>query len=209
MGTRKVLLTACALAAALPWAWAQAPADDSAGPPRRGPGGPPLLNLDTADADGDGLISLAEFESVMADRANAQFTRMDANADGVLSMDEFQKPPMRTGDGERPDGPPPGGPPPDGVPPADGEHGPPPGDRVPRPGPPDPAMLDTDQDGSVTFEEYYVPAKARADQLFARLDTDGDGSLNATEAANAARQRPGKGAAEKRGVRRGSTEQPR
>lgn len=47
--------------------------------------------LEAADTDGDGAISLAEFEAAHAARVRERFSRMDENDDGLLSGDELKR----------------------------------------------------------------------------------------------------------------------
>lgn len=54
---------------------------------RHGQTGPHGGGLARRDADGDGRLSLAEFQAVSAKR----FARLDANGDGAVTRDEFAK----------------------------------------------------------------------------------------------------------------------
>ena len=53
----------------------------------RGSHGPRRMK---ADADGDGKISLREFQDAQAARAATVFRQMDRNSDGFLSQDEMK-----------------------------------------------------------------------------------------------------------------------
>ena len=44
---------------------------------------------DKLDADGDGAVSMTEFNEAMPDAGASVFAEIDANADGVLSADEL------------------------------------------------------------------------------------------------------------------------
>ncbi|MGE4328438.1 MAG: hypothetical protein AB7E21_20380 [Pseudodonghicola sp.] len=48
-----------------------------------------LWALTEADTDGDGMLNLAELQSVLPMITEADFAKMDANADGVLDADEI------------------------------------------------------------------------------------------------------------------------
>ena len=41
------------------------------------------------DADGDGAVSMTEFQEAMPDAEAGTFSAVDANADGVLTADEI------------------------------------------------------------------------------------------------------------------------
>ena len=47
---------------------------------------------ESMDTDGDGSISLAEFENAHLERAREHFARLDADGDGMLAADELQRP---------------------------------------------------------------------------------------------------------------------
>ena len=42
------------------------------------------------DADGDGVVSMSEFNAAMPDAGMGVFTAIDTNADGALSDEELQ-----------------------------------------------------------------------------------------------------------------------
>ncbi len=44
---------------------------------------------DALDADGDGMVSLAELQAVYADFAEADFAEVDIDGDGLLNGDEM------------------------------------------------------------------------------------------------------------------------
>lgn len=125
---------------------------------RRVPGGDFMQAWKTADADGDGTISQAEFEAMPRvrnlpeDKRADLFKRLDKNSDGKLSHAELG----RLGK------------------PADG-HGPP-MKRL--------WELDADQSGGISFEEFKAGGffkKLPPDKqeiVFKRLDTDGDGVIS-------------------------------
>ena len=50
---------------------------------------PTALFAATMDSDGDGAVSMSEFQTAMPDADTAIFTDADANADGVLTEDEL------------------------------------------------------------------------------------------------------------------------
>lgn len=50
-----------------------------------------LWALTEADTDGDGMVSLAELQSVLPMITEESFAQMDANADGGLDADEIAK----------------------------------------------------------------------------------------------------------------------
>ena len=43
----------------------------------------------TMDADGDGAVTLSEFQAAMPDAEAGTFSAVDTNADGVLTEDEI------------------------------------------------------------------------------------------------------------------------
>lgn len=112
-------------------------------------------SLADADADGDGFVSLAEFEAAHAARIRERFTRMDADADGRLSADELERPRR-------------------------GGH---PGPR--RHHRPDPARivenLDADGSGSLSLAELEGRPFAPDAESFYAADADGSGELDGTE----------------------------
>ena len=48
-----------------------------------------LAGGEKMDADGDGAVSMTEFNAAMPDAGASVFAEIDANADGVLSPDEL------------------------------------------------------------------------------------------------------------------------
>ena len=44
---------------------------------------------ESMDADGDGAVSMSEFQSAMPDADSSVFTAVDSNADGLLTEDEI------------------------------------------------------------------------------------------------------------------------
>ena len=136
--------------------------------PRRGddgqrPGGPRDGGRDfkgffeSADSNGDGVVSAQEFASIErlsklpAEKRDEIFRRFDKNGDGLIQRAEMRPPP-------RPDG--------------GGRHFP----KL--------EELDSNKDGRVSFEEFvagpisqHMP-KERLREFFNRLDTNGDGSLS-------------------------------
>lgn len=127
-----------------------------------GPGGRGQEHLAQVDTNHDGAISRAEFDAAHA----AMFARLDANHDGQISAEEHRahrgehmgehRGRRRGGDGEH-----------------RGDHE---GGRM--------AMLDANQDGSITRDEFL----ARPMQMFDRLDANHDGAISADE-RSAARER--------------------
>lgn len=114
--------------------------------------------LDAADTDGDGAISLAEFEAAHAARVRERFARMDRNDDGLLSGDELKHDRRGRHPGPR------------------GRHHPDPERMV--------EHLDTDGSGGVSLAEMdgrrMMPT---ADEFYA-ADKDGSSELDAAELAD-------------------------
>jgi Ca2+-binding EF-hand superfamily protein len=153
--------------------------------PGNPPGQPPAVNLErlfaAADTDGDGLLSPEEFAAGKFPRKGPEvFRRLDRDGDGFLSLDELRN-------REQP-------PPPDRPEPPERPVRPRPPEQ---PGPRPPIeifrKLDTDDSGTLTFDEFKAMAgnAGNADKLqvrFNRLDSDGDGVLTLDEFAR--RNRP-------------------
>ena len=120
--------------------------------------GPMRGFFEKADADGDGVVTRAEFDAldrvgeVPTEVRDGIFSRLDKDGDGVIRPDELR--------GARPGGP--GG-----------------------PGPlPKLRELDTNQDGQIDFDEFQageivskMPEERRR-MVFDRLDRNGDGVLS-------------------------------
>ncbi len=111
-----------------------------------------------ADADGDGFVSLDEFEAAHAARVRERFARMDENADGLLSAEELERQGRDRHSGPR-------------------RHHRPDPDRIVE-------HLDADGSGSLSLAEMdgrrFVPDAA----AFAAADADGNGELDGSELAN-------------------------
>lgn len=117
----------------------------------------PVDHWKTADSDGDGVISRAEFgtmprlENLPADKQDALFKRLDKDASGTLSRAELNRL-FKPQEAKRPMIP-----------------------RLP--------ALDTDKDGRISLAEfkageiYKKLPPERQDALFRRLDADGDGAI--------------------------------
>lgn len=146
----------------------QAPSTPSGGRPMRGPGpmGGGMGMMRMADANGDGVVTRAEYVAAV----DARFARMDANHDGMLSPDEM---PMRGG----PRGGMIGGAGGRDVPPAPPANGSSP-DATGTP----PAPATTGTRPPVTRDDYRAGAMRRFD----RLDANGDGKVDEAEMAAAA-----------------------
>lgn len=150
---------------------------------------PPIWEL---DKDKDGGVSFEEFKNgpmmkrLAPERQQRIFSRLDSNGDGKLTPQDRPQPPGpggRRDDGERPE-PPPWKRPERGEGPGGGWERP--GEGGPRR--PNPRamiqMLDSDQDGSVTLEEFQqaprmkdMSDEARREK-FNDLDRNHDGKLN-------------------------------
>ena len=150
------------------------------------------------DLDGDKKVSLEEFRQnprmagVPAERLEEIFRRMDRNRDGFLTGEDFRgRRPERPGGGPRP------------------PHGP---FRDPKAF----KELDTDDNGSLSFEEFRIGPRVkemdedRQEDLFEKMDRDGDGTLRKDELLMPGRgpamgpghrgpDRPGKGPKPRRG----------
>ena len=115
-------------------------------------------HMKKADADADGLVSLAEFEAAHKARIAEHFARMDKNADGFLSEEEMQRPPRGEREKHRK------------------------GDRRGKMNP-EKALerLDQDDSGGVTFDELQGRRFTADSNAFAAADADGNGELNAEE----------------------------
>ncbi|PVM93793.1 EF-hand domain-containing protein [Caulobacter endophyticus] len=115
------------------------------GPGMRGP-----------DADGDGVVTAAEYEA----SAQQRFERMDANKDGVIDAAELEAIKQRFAQREGQGGP--GGP-------GGGGFG---GRMLAQL-----AAQDADKDGRITKDEALAAARAQ----FSAADKDGDGKLTGDE----------------------------
>ncbi len=120
----------------------------SFGKPRDGDGHR-MQRLWELDADKSGGVSFEEFKAgelfkkLPPDKQEAVFKRLDTNGDGVVSPQDRPEPPFKRPDGKRGPKGPDGMGPDDGGPPVDG-----PG-RISK-------KLDTNGDGSLSFEEFRV-----------------------------------------------------
>ncbi len=109
------------------------------------------------DADGDGVVTAAEFEASALQR----FERLDANKDGVVDAAEIEALKKRFEEREGGNGGPSGGPP--------GGFG---GRMLAQL-----AAQDADQDGKITKDEALAAARAQ----FAKADNNHDGKLTGDE----------------------------
>lgn len=115
-------------------------------------GGPGMA---AADADGDGSITLAEFENAAVERAREHFARLDANSDGLIAGDELQR---RGHDRVQ--------------------------DRAGPAGPARAfERLDADASGGVSLAEFGQARRQPPADAFAAADADGSGELDAGEFA--------------------------
>lgn len=105
------------------------------------------------DRNGDGAVSLEEFQAARASAAAERFAELDADGDGLLTDEEL----ATRRDGRR--------------------FGPGPGRRHGAPG----ARLDADQDGSVSLAELQAVHPNVTAEQFAEFDGDGDGALSRAE----------------------------
>lgn len=115
-----------------------------------------------ADLDGDGFISLAEFEASHDARVEERFTRADTNGDGLLSDDELKAAREARRD----------------------EHGRK-GGKGKRHGRMNPekmlSRLDADGSGGVSLQEFEGQRFAPDAAIFTSADIDGNGELDASE----------------------------
>ena len=111
--------------------------------------------LEGADTDGDGNLTLAEFEAAHAALARERFAKLDDNTDGLLSPDELEdaRKRMRHAGHRR--------------------HRPDPERIVER--------LDEDGNGSVSLAEFEGRRFAPDAESFHAADADGSGELSADE----------------------------
>lgn len=149
MNCRNMNRTLIALAAATLSMSALAEAPTAGGPEARKGGGWMLQHY---DADGDGTISLQEFQAA----GDAMFARLDTDGDGRLSADELAAAGRGWGHPERAGK-------------AEHHHG----HRSHR----GLARMDTDGDGYVTRAEFDAARLAR----FSALDVNGNGVIDADE----------------------------
>lgn len=112
-------------------------------------------HFNKADADADGVVTMAEFEAAHAARVAERFARMDKNADGVLSEDEMQRPER----GERRKGK------------RRGKVNP---EKVVE-------RMDADGSGSLSFEELQGKRFSPDIDAFTAADIDGNSELDAAE----------------------------
>ncbi len=157
MNSRKLTTTLLAVAATALSFSALAQAPDSAKPEfRDGRGGGMLQRLDT---DGDGLVSLQEFQAA----GQARFASLDADGDGFISADEFAA--GRRGPGKAEAGK------------ADGPRAEHRAERMQQFREQRFASLDADGDGRVSRAEFDQQHMAR----FSALDANGNGVIDADE----------------------------
>lgn len=177
------------LAATMGAAWAQGEFPHGNRPPMGPPGGgprPPFPDLESMDANQDGVVTQEEHAAAWNTLITNQFKRIDEDGNGTLDAEELAK---RPGPPDRPRGemnrPPEGGEG-RGMGPRGGERPEPPDRpdrprREMRPRPPACEEMDANQDGAVTLEEHQAAwAKFNAEQ-FKWLDKDGDGVLSDDE----------------------------
>ena len=129
------------------------------------------------DADGDGLISEAEFIDARLAKIDDHFTRMDQDGDGQISMDE-QTPPERLARPGRPERPEIDR---DAVAACVRETI---ADYVPELDDDMEARfdnVDANGDGYLSLAEISAAMSTRAGELFTRIDTDADGFLSSEE----------------------------
>ncbi|QYX57487.1 EF-hand domain-containing protein [Roseovarius sp. SCSIO 43702] len=50
----------------------------------------PAFAMEAMDADGDGMVSMDEFNAAMPDAGEDTFTSIDTDGDGMLSADEVE-----------------------------------------------------------------------------------------------------------------------
>lgn len=110
--------------------------------------------LAEVDSDGDGAISLAEFENAGLERARERFARLDADSNGSLTADEVSRP-ERDRRGKR-----------------DRRRFDP--ERIVE-------RLDADDSGSLSMVELDGARSAPDAGEFAAADADGNGELNGEE----------------------------
>ncbi len=124
--------------------------------------------LSNAASDGNGVLSLDEFEAAKPEDAPDDvsssdiFARLDADSDGSLTASELQAGQPQGGPGGA-GGPPPGGPPP---------GGPPPGGS---------SASSEDDDSTSTLLDYLSSNSDDTSDLFSFMDSDSDGSVSSDE----------------------------
>lgn len=169
MTSRKLTTTLLAVAATALSFSALAQAPDAGEPQSRdGRGGGMLQRL---DADGDGVVSLQEFQAAGAER----FAALDADGDGRISAEEFaagRRGPARAA-GDK----------------SDGRHAGPRAERMQQFRAQYFAKLDADGDGYVSRAEFDQQHMAR----FNALDANGNGVIDADERPARRGMRDGKG----------------
>ncbi|HEX5419845.1 MAG TPA: hypothetical protein VFY39_07580 [Gammaproteobacteria bacterium] len=124
-----------------------------------------------ADKNGDGVVSLSEYQQAASDMAAKRFARLDKNGDGQLTPDELQaarhpgrRPPLAGLLG------------PDGkISIADLEA------RRPKASADELQALDTNHDGMLTRDELNAGREKMAEERIKKIDSDGDGNLSLAE----------------------------
>ncbi|MCP5358992.1 MAG: EF-hand domain-containing protein [Pseudomonadales bacterium] len=142
--------------------------------PRPEAGRLPARLINRLDTNGDDMVSLAEFTANATDNYARQFERLDRDDSGSLSADELQP------RGGRHEGGPRANIDTDTLNACIVANG-----GVSRPTPPTAeerfAAADSNSDGSISQEEFFMQLEQRSYDQFARLDSDGNGQLTAEE----------------------------